>query len=129
MCAFLTQISVQISKKLVNSDYKNDRVDDPTKISHRQEKQIKKYVQEYFEKAVAKKKEHDRKKAERKAHETRFGEPATGTPILGETKREDDSDGDQDMAVSDDGNPTRGEDSATPVTPLDQLLITEGLKR
>src|ERR1700709_1176274 len=49
-------------KKLVASDFKNGRVEDPTKISEKQEKKVKSYVRQFFEKAVEKKKELDKKK-------------------------------------------------------------------
>ena len=58
---------MQIGKKLVSSDYKNGRVKDPTSISEKQEKQVRKYCKEFFEKAVEKDKERQRKRAERKA--------------------------------------------------------------
>lgn len=112
----------------MNSDYKNHRVEDPTKISSRQEKQIKKYVHDYFEKAVTKKKEHDKKKAERKAREAESGVPEAAAPTP-DVKKEDDSDDAQDMAISDDEEEKPKQESATPVTPMDQLLIAEGLKR
>ncbi|KAF2454529.1 hypothetical protein BDY21DRAFT_291302, partial [Lineolata rhizophorae] len=63
----LKRFAKEVSKKLVNSDFKNGRVEDPTKISTKQEKQVKKFVKEYFEKAVAKKREHDRLRAEKEA--------------------------------------------------------------
>lgn len=118
---------IKISKKLVNSDYKNQRVDDPTRVSSRQEKQVKKYVQEYFEKAVAKKKEHDKKKAERKgnADEGGFSEGTPPKPCV----KEAESDDEQDMAMSEEEDEKPKRESATPVTPMDQLLISEGLKR
>ena len=62
--------SLKIAKKLVNSDYKNKRVQDPIRISSKQEKQVKKYVKEFFDKAVAKREQHDRKKAERRAKDS-----------------------------------------------------------
>lgn len=104
-------------------------MDDPTKISFRQEKQIKKYVQDYFEKAVTKKKEHDKQKAERKAREETSGTPQTMVPASEGTGEEEDSDRDQNIALSDDEEAEQKHDSAIPVTPLDQLLIAEGLKR
>ncbi|KAI9799706.1 MAG: hypothetical protein M1825_004441 [Sarcosagium campestre] len=61
----LKRFGKEIAKKLVSSDYKNKRVQDPTQISSRQEKQVKKFVKEYFDKAVAKKAHLDKKKAER----------------------------------------------------------------
>ena len=119
----------KVSKKLVSSDFKNHRVEDPTKISSRQEKQVKKYVKEYFDKAVAKKREHDKKKAERRNKE---GESAASpTPVIAAgVKAEGESDGDQDMAMSDDDEDEKPKlESATPVTPSDQLLQAERLKR
>ena len=115
----------------MSSDYKNHRVEDPTKISSRQEKQVKKYVQDYFEKAVAKKKEHDKKKAERKPKEAQSGGPITSEPTaeVKEGEKLENSDGDQDMATSDDEDTKRKQETATPITPLDQLLNAEGLKR
>ena len=119
---------MKISKKLVSSDFKNHRVEDPTKISSRQEKQVKKYVKEYFDKAVAKKREHEKKKAERRSKE---GESAVSpAPALGtEVKKEGESDGDQDMAMSDDDDEKPKLESTTPATPSDMLSQVEGLKR
>ncbi|WEW56474.1 histone methyltransferase set2 [Emydomyces testavorans] len=66
----LKRYAKEVAKKLVNSDFKNNRVDDPTKISDKQVKQVKKYCKEYFEKAVAKHRAYEEKKAERKTKET-----------------------------------------------------------
>lgn len=64
---------------MVNSDFKNNRVEDPTTVSTRQEKNVKKYVKDFFDKAVSKKRAHDQKKADRK---TKGGESkgATASP-------------------------------------------------
>lgn len=120
---------MKISKKLVSSDFKNNRVEDPTKISSRQEKQVKKHVKEYFDKAVAKKREHEKKKAERVSKEG--DSAALSTPaMVADVKEEGESDGDQDMAMSDDDEDEKPKlESTTPVTPSDQLLQAEGLKR
>ncbi|KAI5864655.1 hypothetical protein GGS23DRAFT_561239 [Durotheca rogersii] len=61
----LKKFSKEINKKLVASDYKNNRVDDPTSITEKQEKKVKKYVRDFFERAVEKYREHEKKKAER----------------------------------------------------------------
>lgn len=53
-----------VSKKLVSSDYKNKRVVDPNLISEKQEKKVKKYVNDYLGRAVEKYKELEKKKAE-----------------------------------------------------------------
>ncbi|KAM7197708.1 methyltransferase [Rhypophila sp. PSN 637] len=63
----LKKLAREINKKLVASDYKNNRVDDPTSITPKQEKKVKKFVKEFFDKAVVKYKEHEKKKADRLA--------------------------------------------------------------
>ncbi|CAG8981770.1 hypothetical protein HYALB_00004712 [Hymenoscyphus albidus] len=61
----LKRFAKEVGKKLVASDFKNKRVEDPTKISANQEKKVKKFVREYFEKAVEKKKESDKRKRDK----------------------------------------------------------------
>jgi hypothetical protein len=63
----LKKFAKEINKKLVSSDYKNKRVDDPTLISEKQEKKVKKYVKDFFDKAVHKYNVHEKRKAERSA--------------------------------------------------------------
>jgi hypothetical protein len=58
----IKRFAKECSKKLVNSDFKNKRVTDPSKIDPKQEKAVKKFVTEFFERAVVKKKEHDQRK-------------------------------------------------------------------
>ncbi|OAX79536.1 histone-lysine N-methyltransferase, H3 lysine-36 specific [Emergomyces africanus] len=65
----LKRYGKEVGKKLVNSDFKNNRVDDPTKVSDKQIKQIKKYCKEYFDKAVVKHRAYEKKKAEKKARD------------------------------------------------------------
>ncbi|KAI4126217.1 MAG: hypothetical protein LQ347_005063, partial [Umbilicaria vellea] len=116
---------LQISKKLVNSDFKNHRVEDPTRISSRQEKQVKKYVKEFFDKAVAKRREHDKKKAERQVKEGGLAESPTAVP---DSVVKEESDDDQGMDLSDDEGKEK-QASTTPVTPMDQIANGDGLKR
>ncbi|MCJ1472870.1 histone methyltransferase set2 [Lambiella insularis] len=119
----------QLSKKLVNSDFKNHRVEDPTQISPRQEKQVKKFVREYFEKLVAKKNAHEKKKAERESR----NEVALISPVhlksCGVVKLEVGSDGDEVMEMSEDEDVKQESMSITPVTPEDQIPNGDGLKR
>lgn len=61
----LKKFAKDVGKKLVASDFKNNRVEDPTKISDKQEKKVKAYVKQFFEKAVEKKGEHDKRKKEK----------------------------------------------------------------
>ncbi|KAJ2978550.1 hypothetical protein NUW58_g7460 [Xylaria curta] len=61
----LKKFAKEVSKKLVSSDYKNNRVDDPTSISEKQERKVKAYVKEFLDRAVQKYQEHEKKKVER----------------------------------------------------------------
>lgn len=63
----LKKFAREVNKKLVASDYKNNRVDDPTSITSKQEKKVKKYVKDFFDRAVVKYREHEKKKADRAA--------------------------------------------------------------
>ncbi|KAI5926407.1 histone-lysine N-methyltransferase [Camillea tinctor] len=61
----LKKFAKEVNKKLVASDYKNNRVEDPTSITEKQERKVKKYVKDFFDRAVEKYKAHEKKKAER----------------------------------------------------------------
>ncbi|OTB07202.1 hypothetical protein M426DRAFT_85207 [Hypoxylon sp. CI-4A] len=61
----LKRFAKEVSKKLVASDYKHGRVEDPTSITDKQEKKVKKYVRDFFDRAVEKFKDYENnKKAE-----------------------------------------------------------------
>ncbi|KAI0527908.1 hypothetical protein F5B22DRAFT_10186 [Xylaria bambusicola] len=61
----LKRFTKEVSKKLVSSDYKNNRVDDPTSITEKQERKVKAYVKDFLDRAVQKYQEHEKKKSER----------------------------------------------------------------
>jgi len=61
----LKKFAKEVSKTLMKSDFKHNRVEDPTKISDKLAKKAKKYVKEFFEKAVEKKRAEERARAER----------------------------------------------------------------
>ena len=125
----LKRFAKEISKKLVSSDFKNHRVEDPTKIDSKKEKQIKTYVKDYFDKAAKKHKEREQRRAERKAEQTSTN-ASSATKVPAKTKKEDEeSDGDQDMAVSDDEDLKTKLEASTPITPMDQMSAVDGLKR
>lgn len=63
----LKKFGKEVNKKLVSSDYKNHRVEDPTKMTKSQAEKAKHYVKQFFEKAVEKKKVIDRQKKEKEA--------------------------------------------------------------
>ena len=126
----LKRFAKEISKKLVSSDFKNHRVEDPTKINSKKEKQVKTYVKDYFDKAAQKHKEREKRRAERKAKQASATESSAADVAAEIKKEEDDSDGDQDMAMSEDEDDSKTKiESTTPITPMDQMLIAEGLKR
>ncbi|EKD20268.1 uncharacterized protein L3040_007280 [Drepanopeziza brunnea f. sp. 'multigermtubi'] len=90
----LKKFAREVGKKLVASDYKNNRVSDPTKISEKQEKKVKSYVRDFFERAVEKKKALDKRKAEKHSSSSFLGSVDHGVNEKesgnGEVKVEDD---------------------------------------
>ncbi|PWY85701.1 hypothetical protein BO94DRAFT_467388 [Aspergillus sclerotioniger CBS 115572] len=63
----LKRYAKDVAKKLVNSDFKNNRVGDPTKIDDKQQKKVKKFCKEFFDKAVAKHRAYEQRKTERQS--------------------------------------------------------------
>lgn len=116
---------------MVESDYKNHRVSDPTKISSKQVKAIKKYVVEFFNKVVKKRREHEKQKKEKAEAAKKAAEKvgsrtppvlAMGSPAAGKVEDEEDvqlseDDGNASEEEVDSGKRKRG--SETPATPLD----------
>ncbi|KAH7326393.1 hypothetical protein B0I35DRAFT_347868 [Stachybotrys elegans] len=59
----LKRLGKEIAKKLVASDYKNNRVDDPTtELTEKQVGKIKKYVKDFLDRAVEKYNEHQKRR-------------------------------------------------------------------
>lgn len=106
----LKKFAKEVGKKLVASDFKNNRVEDPTKISEKQEKKVKKYVRDFFEKAVEKKKVMDKKKADRAERRSKEAANRIGANVdtvsLGKNEEAEEGDekleDDVDIQVSDD---------------------------
>lgn len=63
----LKRYAKDVNKSLVASDYKHNRVQDPTAISDKQVKKVKIYVRDFLDKAVAKHRVHEKQKAGREA--------------------------------------------------------------
>lgn len=87
---------------------------------------MKKYVKEFFDKAVAKRREHDKKKAERQAKE---GGPTESPAAVPDSAIKKEEDSDQGMDLSDEEEDKERHGSGTPVTPMDQMVNGDGLKR
>lgn len=100
----LKRFAKDVAKKLVNSDYKAGRVQDPTKISEKQQKKVKQYCKDYFEKAASKHQQMEEQKAGRKDKHTTAGSshatPAHSpqAPFTGTPKKEEDE---EDIKMSD----------------------------
>ncbi len=129
----LKKFAKEIGKKLVASDFKNNRVEDPTKISTKQEKKVKKYVKEFFEKAVAKKAAHDKMKAAKKPHSSTNGTSIETIPN-GKPSATEESDAAIKAEELDDIEMSDDEESgnACPSVPATPSLLSpnyEGLKR
>lgn len=97
----LKRFAKEVGKKLVASDFKHGRVEDPTKISEKQEKKVKKFVKDYFEKVVEKKKAVDKRKREKEQATTSVhGAKISGVNGTGKAEKEDpskeESDGEDD---------------------------------
>ena len=124
-------MTLKVAKKLVESDYKNHRVQDPTRITSKQENQIKKYVKDFFDKVVAQKRAHDKKKEELRAKRKKEGQAVESPPPVTatDTKKEDLSDGEPELSEDEGGDKAKLE-SPVPITPADPLLNGDGgLKR
>lgn len=122
----LTCVSLQVAKKLVNSDFKNNRVDDPTNIDDKQQKKVKKYCKEYFDKAVIKYRVHEKKKTTdqqgRGADDPKANEDAA---VNGESEDEG-----VDVKMSDDEGDKPEEDSKdTPGGTEEAIELGGSLKR
>ena len=86
-------------------------------------------MQDFFEKVVTKKKEHDKKKAEKKLKEGGSMKSPVNVKAEAEIKKEEESEIDELMDMSEDEDTKARPNSLTPITPLEQIMIGEGLKR
>lgn len=91
-----------VNKSLVASDYKHNRVNDPTSISDKTEKKVKKYVKDFLDKAVMKHREHEKQKAEREAMpgSAKIGS-ASASKAIASVETPGLPDGDDDIVMSD----------------------------
>ncbi|KAL9624020.1 MAG: hypothetical protein Q9160_001773 [Pyrenula sp. 1 TL-2023] len=129
----LKRFAKELAKKLVNSDFKAGKVEDPTKISEKHEMKVKKYCKDFFDKAAAKHKAYEKKKTEKKARREKAksgAEPDLPTPNgmdSPDVKKEEESD-EEDVKMSDDEdeNENIGEHKSSPLTPT---LNGDSLKR
>ncbi|KAM5444769.1 histone methyltransferase set2 [Microsporum ferrugineum] len=125
----LKRYAKEVAKKLVNSDFKNNRVSDPTKVSDKQVKQVKKFCKEYFEKAVVKHQVYEKKKAEYKSKQNRRSDNGSREQAIPSTDKPDESDGEDDANLSD--NDEASQEDTQGLSPHEEEEVTSGgsLKR
>ncbi|KAH9843449.1 histone-lysine N-methyltransferase [Teratosphaeria destructans] len=102
------KLGKELTKKVVEGDFKRGRVDDPTKISDKAIRGLKKHAQEYFEKAVKKHAEAERRRAEKKAANKDDGSHTPlGTPPAAAASPGAKEDGDVNLSddEAEDGTP------------------------
>jgi [histone H3]-lysine36 N-trimethyltransferase len=125
----LKRFAKEIAKKLVASDFKSGRVKNPTKIDEKQQKKVKEYCKQFFDKAAHKHKKHEDERSARKAKKDTVASedtPAKSPVVKGEYA---DADEDEDIKMSDhELEDVKLEASATPelATPSE---TSQGIKR
>ena len=102
----LKRFAKELAKKLVESDFKGGRVEDPTKISDKHQQKVKKYCKEFFEKAAHKHSKHEKEKAAKKAKlangtKTDSASMSTSTSIAASPKQNLDASPDVDVKKED----------------------------
>jgi hypothetical protein len=98
----LKRLGKDVARKLVASDYKNNRVSDPgAPLTEKQERNIKKYVKDFLDRAVAKYEAHHRKRTSETAQKSAGSEQATnGKPASGADKPGESPDSSQDREAA-----------------------------
>ncbi|KAL7918945.1 hypothetical protein ACQKWADRAFT_302733 [Trichoderma austrokoningii] len=72
----LKRLGKDVARKLVASDYKNNRVGDPAApLTEKQERNIKKYVKDFLDRAVSKYEAHHRKRTSETVQQKSAGKP------------------------------------------------------
>ncbi|KAL2824008.1 hypothetical protein BDW59DRAFT_148048 [Aspergillus cavernicola] len=118
----LKRYAKDVAKKLVNSDFKNNRVTDPTQIDDKQQKKVKKFCKEFFDKAVAKHHAHEHRRAEKPTKESEPNhKPAT--PAGGQSEGEDET---RDLKMSDDEGSTERGLTSNLKRKRDELSVGDG---
>lgn len=79
----LKRLGKDVARKLVASDYKNNRVSDPAApLTEKQERNIKKYVKDFLHRAVSKYEAHHRKRTTETVQTSAGGEQATDGKLV-----------------------------------------------
>jgi histone-lysine N-methyltransferase SETD2 len=139
----LKRLAKDITKKLVESDYKHKRVSNPAKMDRKYSHAAKQHTADYFNKAVKRnvekrRREKEADKAAAKKMERRTSIVASTTPPAADLKLdEQDENEDEEIQVSDDEMADAGEEqnatkrkrgSETPATPPESDAATKKMK-
>jgi histone-lysine N-methyltransferase SETD2 len=139
----LKRFAKEIAKKLVESDFKGGRVEDPTKISEKHQQKVKKHCKDFFDKAAYKHSKHEKEKAARRAKSAHGTKPdvaavATATSATTSPRRTFDASPEMDVQKehgSDDDDVKMSEDEPDEdeqpgsASPLTEMRSGETLKR
>src|SRR5882757_9582421 len=98
----LKRFAKEISKKLVASDYKAGRVKDPTKIDEKQQRKVKDFCKQFFEKAYQKHKKHEIEKAAREKGKKPQGDGEIAPSPAESPSRSPVAEEDEDVKMSED---------------------------
>ncbi|KAJ5320567.1 hypothetical protein N7508_000850 [Penicillium antarcticum] len=132
----LKRFAKETAKKLVEGDYKKNRVTDPTKITEKHQQTVKSYCKSFFDKAAAKYKQREKHKAEKPKGSAESSEapeadlkmsdveadaaPST-SPLDNDAsatlKRKRNGQGDVDSAMDVDSSPSKRQKSTPPPPP------------
>lgn len=96
----LKRLAKEASKKIVNTDFKSKRVDNPSKISEKHAKSVKKYAQQTFDRAIKKKADHEKIKVEKSAKGDESRTSVGSPPATGASPTKDE---DEPILSDDDG--------------------------
>ncbi|KAJ5081352.1 hypothetical protein NUU61_009616 [Penicillium alfredii] len=135
----LKRFAKETAKKLVEGDYKKNRVTDPTRISEKHQQTVKNYCKGFFDKAAAKHHEREKRKAAKthghgsaqvdadadvKMSDDEADTGAAASPLDDDLaaslkrKRDPDNDLDQDFGVENgDSSPSKRQKSTPPPPP------------
>jgi histone-lysine N-methyltransferase SETD2 len=107
---------LQVATKLVDSDFKHGRVEDITQVSDKQQQKIKKYCKDYFEKAVAKQRAHEKKKADKKPDDSKSKDTTpqaqAGSPDDEPNNINNNNESDRDFDMDHDGGDSEQQEPA-----------------
>lgn len=118
----LKRFAKEIAKKLVASDFKSGRVKNPTKIDDKQQRKVKEYCKQFFDKAAHKHKKQEEERSARKSKkESASKETPEGSPqVKPEFAAED-----EDIKMSD----NELEDKPSPTPEVGTPSEIQSLKR